>query len=72
MLYTGGTTGMPKGVMYRQRDFVRGNIYAQFVAMGLTPPETVEDIAPMLGQINALGPIISVPCCPLMHGTGCG
>ncbi|MGO9856220.1 MAG: AMP-binding protein [Acidimicrobiales bacterium] len=70
MLYTGGTTGMPKGVMYRQRDFVRGNIYAQFVAMGLTPPETVEDIAPMLEQINALGPIISVPCCPLMHGTG--
>ena len=21
MLYTGGTTGMPKGVMYRQQDF---------------------------------------------------
>ncbi len=70
MLYTGGTTGMPKGVMYRQRDFVRGNIYTQFVTMGLTPPERVEDIARMLEQIDSLGPIISVPCCPLMHGTG--
>ena len=70
MLYTGGTTGMPKGVMYRQRDFVRGNIYAQFVVMGLTPPEAIGDIAPMLEQISSLGPIVSVPCCPLMHGTG--
>ena len=70
MLYTGGTTGMPKGVMYRQQDFVRGSIYAQFVAMGLTPPEAIEDIAPLLEQISSLGPIVSVPCCPLMHGTG--
>ncbi len=70
MLFTGGTTGLPKGVMYRQRDFVGGNIYAQFVAMGLAPPATIEDIAPMLGQISSFGPIVSVPCCPLMHGTG--
>ena len=70
MLFTGGTTGLPKGVMYRQRDFVGGNIYAQFVAMGLAPPATIEDIAPMLEQISSFGPIVSVPCCPLMHGTG--
>ena len=70
MLYTGGTTGMPKGVMYRQQDFVRGSIYAQFVAMGLTPPEAIEDIAPFLEQITTRGQVISVPCCPLMHGTG--
>jgi 3-oxocholest-4-en-26-oate---CoA ligase len=70
LLYTGGTTGLPKGVMFRHRDFVHGNIYAQFAAMGLTPPETIEDIAPMLERISALGPIVTVPCCPLMHGTG--
>ena len=70
MLYTGGTTGLPKGVMYRQQDFVGGNIYAQFSVMGLVPPATIENIAPMLEQISALGPIVSVPCCPVMHGTG--
>ena len=31
---------------------MRGSIYAQFVAMGLTPPEAIEDIAPFLEQIT--------------------
>jgi len=64
MLYTGGTTGMPKGVMWRQDDlFSRinsGNL--------LKVPEEagVEGVSKVL--VGA-GPRI-VPACPLMHGTG--
>ena len=44
MLYTGGTTGMPKGVMYRHADhasYVQGLGYRW---LGLEPPTTVEDV----------------------------
>ena len=67
LLYTGGTTGMPKGVMWRQDDL--------FVLMNrsgrLRYPEDggVADIAPRLGRSPHPSPIY-VPCAPLMHGTG--
>ena len=32
MLYTGGTTGMPKGVMWRQDDNIRN-----IIALGINP-----------------------------------
>src|SRR4051812_1691625 len=44
MLYTGGTTGMPKGVMYRHADhasYVQGLGYRW---LGLEPPTAVEDV----------------------------
>ncbi len=45
MLYTGGTTGMPKGVMYRQHDFVAG-IYRNgaFAGVGVAAPTSVEEV----------------------------
>ncbi len=66
MLYTGGTTGMPKGVMWRQDDlFVRLN-EAGFLRF---PPEaTIADVTRLIeesGQHPSL-----LPACPLMHGTG--
>jgi len=68
MLYTGGTTGMPKGVMYRQGDFTVG-----LGAAGLGPdaPHTGEGLAAAVKALQAEGAApISVPACPLMHGTG--
>jgi fatty-acyl-CoA synthase len=66
MLYTGGTTGMPKGVMWRQDDNIRNLLVA-----GVNPgyaEETNYDLPRSLVQ----GPgMVSVPACPLMHGTGC-
>jgi acyl-CoA synthetase (AMP-forming)/AMP-acid ligase II len=64
MLYTGGTTGMPKGVMWRQDDlFCRIN-----AGNMLRVPEDggLEGIGK---AIVGAGPRI-VPACPLMHGTG--
>jgi fatty-acyl-CoA synthase len=73
MLYTGGTTGMPKGVMMRQGDFslgVTGSLAASF--RGLPPPASVDELAQMVVELHAQGQApVSLPACPLMHGTGC-
>lgn len=63
VIYTGGTTGMPKGVMWRQEDLI-------FAGMGggyptgepLTRPE---DAGP---RALANSPMVSFPAAPLMHG----
>jgi len=63
-LYTGGTTGMPKGVMWRQ-----GDLYLRLAGAGLMPPPTSFDelreraINPPIPLRSLIGP-------PLMHGTG--
>jgi 3-oxocholest-4-en-26-oate---CoA ligase len=65
MTYTGGTTGMPKGVMWRQDDLFR-NLVAQ---MNPTYKEGDADPEIVRGQVKSPGPI-GLPACPLMHGTG--
>jgi len=71
MLYTGGTTGMPKGVMYTMGELSRGFTVNGTGAVGLVLGddwrELVKDVA---RQRAESGPYISAPCCPLMHGTG--
>ena len=44
MLYTGGTTGMPKGVMYRHGDFSQG-LLAGYALRGLPRPTPREELA---------------------------
>ena len=63
MLYTGGTTGMPKGVMWRQDDLV-----IKLATLGKEFPEdgSVDDIR---GTYTEPGPKF-LPACPQMHGTG--
>ena len=65
-LYTGGTTGMPKGVMWRNDDlFVRMN-NGSFRKL---PPEgSVDDVVSLL--VNDGPGFAMLPACPLMHGTG--
>lgn len=67
MIYTGGTTGMPKGVMWRQHDLFC-NLVGQF------NPAVREQVDPALIEATlagmAAGGPIGLPACPLMHGTG--
>jgi acyl-CoA synthetase (AMP-forming)/AMP-acid ligase II len=70
MLYTGGTTGMPKGVMYDMGGMLQGFIGIGFPVIGLGLP-SVDEIAPLVARLwDEDNGITSIPACPLMHGTG--
>ena len=67
LLYTGGTTGMPKGVMWRQDDLFNVIGSGGHPTMGVAPLSTPQEAATRLGSYDAP---ITLVCCPLMHGTG--
>lgn len=70
MLYTGGTTGMPKGVMYETGGMLQAFIGTLFPLLGLEIPE-VNDIPELVARVSKEGGgPVSIPTCPLMHGTG--
>jgi len=64
LLYTGGTTGMPKGVMWRQHDLLG----ALETASGRALPVD-GDVTQFGTRIVKPGPL-NLPAAPLMHGTG--
>jgi acyl-CoA synthetase (AMP-forming)/AMP-acid ligase II len=64
-MYTGGTTGMPKGVMWRQDSLIKAVSSSQNPRL-LEPEADYEALA---GDITAPG-ISLIPACPQMHGTG--
>jgi 3-oxocholest-4-en-26-oate---CoA ligase len=71
MLYTGGTTGMPKGVMYRCGDFTQGIANNLYVLAGITVPTDPAGLVALAVAAAAEGKApVSIPACPLMHGTG--
>jgi len=68
LLYTGGTTGMPKGVMWRQEDvyYALGGGIDAINGERVTRPSEASD------KIDASAPqgMVSLPIPPLMHGAG--
>jgi acyl-CoA synthetase (AMP-forming)/AMP-acid ligase II len=71
MLYTGGTTGMPKGVMYEIGDICAYFTERGFEAIGIACPSTVEGIGEAVAaQAEHAALATSVVGPPLMHGTG--
>ena len=73
MLYTGGTTGMPKGVMYTHGGHLRAML-STAGAWGLIPLQEKVDIDGISGEVLRISEEgnlnVSIPACPLMHGTG--
>jgi fatty-acyl-CoA synthase len=70
MIYTGGTTGMPKGVMYENGDMCSLMLMG-YAFRGIQPPDNYSQVAGAISQVseNDLHPV-SLVACPLMHGTG--
>ncbi|KLO30002.1 acyl-CoA synthetase [Mycolicibacter heraklionensis] len=64
LLYTGGTTGMPKGVLWRQHDIFVGAMGGREFGTGAVPT-TVEEI---VDRACAAVPAGSMTVAPLMHG----
>jgi 3-oxocholest-4-en-26-oate---CoA ligase len=64
IIYTGGTTGVPKGVMWRTEDL--------FFAFGGGNPGGAPVASPqeLVAKARAAGPVIMMPVAPLMHGAG--
>ncbi len=62
-IYTGGTTGMPKGVMWRNEDLYLG-LWLQ------AHPEDTEPPDPIAAARAGKRAGTRLPVCPLMHGTG--
>ncbi len=72
MFYTGGTTGMPKGVMYGMADFTTFFLrtYPAMIGQGrIADPAALPAMARELRARDAATVSMSGP--PLMHGTGC-
>ncbi len=64
LLYTGGTTGMPKGVMWRQDD-----VFGALDAANKQRVPAEQDLDAATRRIDKPGPR-NLPAAPLMHGTG--
>jgi len=62
ILYTGGTTGMPKGVMWRAEDIFFGAFGGGGIGNEIAAPEEIAERA-QGGRTRGL------PACPFMHGT---
>ena len=70
MLYTGGTTGMPKGVMYTHGGFVN-SMLKTLKGMGVDVPDELADIKNTILNLHEAGQLSkSFVACPLMHRTG--
>jgi acyl-CoA synthetase (AMP-forming)/AMP-acid ligase II len=68
LLYTGGTTGMPKGVMWRMEDV----FYALGGGVDVFTNEKVTSPGSLAAKIdpNAPGGLVTLQTAPLMHGAG--
>ena len=64
LLYTGGTTGFPKGVMWRHEDIYR----VLFGGTDFATGEFVKDEYDLAKQAAANAPMIRYPIPPMIHG----
>ncbi len=70
ILYTGGTTGMPKGVMWRNEDLFNTLVPSVWGLLGQSgdSPEDVPAVAAAIAETGRTP--VHLPASPLMHGTG--
>jgi acyl-CoA synthetase (AMP-forming)/AMP-acid ligase II len=70
-LYTGGTTGMPKGVMWRAEDLFGVLGDGAYPLVGATRPDDMAEVGRIAKSlVDAGANRVHLPASPLMHGTG--
>jgi 3-oxocholest-4-en-26-oate---CoA ligase len=70
-LYTGGTTGMPKAVIWRHEDLFAALAPLAYSFFGLDMPEDSSDAGSLARKVHESGLVpVHLPASPLMHGTG--
>ncbi|MGC1570060.1 MAG: AMP-binding protein, partial [Trebonia sp.] len=71
-MYTGGTTGKPKGVIWRLSDLMHSMEVSVFQRLGVTAlPGTLDEAVRVAAAARSAGrsPVL-MPAVPLMHATG--
>jgi fatty-acyl-CoA synthase len=70
MLYTGGTTGLPKGVVWSHAELFGAMATVGYMTMGIPVPETAAEVAAVAAQLTEEGKSpVNMTAPPLMHGT---
>ncbi|MBM3674677.1 MAG: acyl-CoA synthetase [Actinobacteria bacterium] len=71
ILYTGGTTGMPKGVIWRNDDLFLALVPTVLTMNGEAVPDGPEAFPGIAARVAEAGNApVHLPASPLMHGTG--
>jgi 3-oxocholest-4-en-26-oate---CoA ligase len=70
VLFTGGTTGLPKGVVWGHRDLFASLATTSYAALGLAQPESVAEVGEIAARLRQSGASpVNLVAPPLMHGT---
>ena len=70
-MYTGGTTGLPKGVVWRHADLFGALAFNGYASLGLPVPDTPDEVGRVAAELRAAGASpVNMTAPPLMHGTG--
>ena len=70
LLYTGGTTGLPKGVVWSHSGLFGALAFTGYASLGLSLPETIDDVSRIASELNSSGKSpVNMTAPPLMHGT---
>jgi acyl-CoA synthetase (AMP-forming)/AMP-acid ligase II len=67
-MYTGGTTGRPKGVVWRHRDLFDVQRYPTYGTIGREYPTSVQEVVDIAVDMGEAAPR-TLPITPLMHAT---
>jgi 3-oxocholest-4-en-26-oate---CoA ligase len=71
LVYTGGTTGLPKGVVWPHGALFEATAFSAYRAAGKMPPASVEGVVAIAVELLEEGRrTVSLPVVPLMHTTG--
>ena len=71
LLYTGGTTGLPKGVQARHSWVWAICVQSSFRLLGEPTPDSLEELAEATAARRGSGrELVCMPAAPLMHGVG--